>query len=138
MTRKRTVLFVCNHNAGRSQMAEAYLRAAAGDRFEAKSAGSNPSDSLNPVVVEAMAEDGIAIASSQPKRLDAAMLATADYIVTMGCKDGCVTRNDEDWALPDPHGQPLERVREIRDLVKQRIAALVERMSSAEVPPVKH
>ena len=129
MNRKRVVLFVCNHNAGRSQMAEAYLRAMAPDAFEAVSAGSNPANELNPIVAAALKEDGLAVGDARPKKLNLGMTARADVIVTMGCEDGCVARKDEDWALPDPAGQPIERVREIRDQVRAKVDNLVRRLT---------
>jgi len=127
--RRRCILFVCNHNAGRSQMARAYLQSIAPDAFEAVSAGSNPADAVNPVVVEAMAEDGIDIAGTRPKMVDVETMNRADRIISMGCKDGCLVRKDEDWELPDPAGQSIERVREIRDLVKRKVTDLVSRLA---------
>jgi arsenate reductase len=126
---KPVILFVCNHNAGRSQMAQAYLRHIAPDAFEAASAGSNPADAVNPIVVEALAEDGIDIANARPQLVDVPTMDRAARIISMGCKDGCLTRKNEDWELPDPAGQPIERVREIRDLVKSKVADLVARLT---------
>lgn len=114
------VLFVCRHNTGRSQMAEAYLRHFAGDRIEVASAGTVAADFPDPGVVAAMAEDGIDIAAARPKLLDPAAAARADRIITMGCDVQGVSRVDDDWGLPDPKGQPPERLREIRDLVRQK------------------
>ena len=110
-------------------MAQAYLRSMAPDAFEAVSAGSNPADAVNPVVVEALAEEGIDIAGVRPQLVDVQTMNRADRIISMGCKDGCLTRKDEDWELPDPAGQPIERVREIRDLVKRKVAGLVARLA---------
>jgi arsenate reductase len=110
-------------------MAQAYLRTMAPDAFEAVSAGSKPADAVNPVVVEALAEDGIEIAGARPQLVDAKTMDRANRIISMGCKDGCLTRKDEDWELPDPAGQPIERVREIRDLVKGKVADLVARLT---------
>ena len=128
MTDKPRVLFVCVHNAGRSQMAAGYLRHMAGDRVEVLSAGSQPRDEVNPVAVEAMREEGIDIADAQPKVLTDEAVLTSDVVVTMGCGDACPyypgTRY-EDWALDDPAGRDLPAVRPIRDAVKQRVEALV-------------
>lgn len=118
------VLFVCRHNTGRSQMAEAYLRHFAGDQVEVASAGTVAASVPDPGVVAVMAEDGIDIAAARPKLLDAAAVQRADRIITMGCDVDGVPRVDDDWGLPDPKGQPRERVREIRDLVKQRAREL--------------
>jgi len=123
---KPSVLFVCRHNTGRSQMAEAYLRHFLGDRIDVASAGTIAADMPDPDVVAAMAEDGIDISSARPKLLDAARLAKADRIITMGCDVAGVPRIDDDWGLPDPKGQPLERVREIRALVRAKAQALAE------------
>ena len=125
---KPTVLFVCVHNAGRSQMAAGFLRHLAGDRVEVLSAGSEPADRVNPVAVEAMAEVGVDIAGEQPKRLADAAVERADVVVTMGCGDACPffpgTRY-EDWALADPAGQGIEAVRPIRDEIRGRVEALL-------------
>lgn len=123
-----TVLFVCVHNAGRSQMAAGWLQHLGGDRVEVLSAGSAPADSINPVAVEAMAEVGIDIAGNQPKVLTDAAVEVADVVITMGCGDACPffpgTRY-EDWALEDPAGQGLEAVRPIRDEIRGRVEALL-------------
>ncbi|NPD04321.1 arsenate reductase ArsC [Nocardioides sp. zg-1308] len=123
-----TVLFVCVHNAGRSQMAAGWLRHLAGDRVEVLSAGSAPAGSINPVAVEAMAEVGIDISGQQPKVLTPEAVQTSDVVVTMGCGDACPfypgTRY-EDWALDDPAGQGIEAVRPIRDEVRRRVEELV-------------
>jgi phosphinothricin acetyltransferase len=124
------VLFVCRHNTGRSQMAEAYLRHFAGDRVEVASAGTIAADEPHQGVVEAMAEDGIDIGAARPKLLDAAVAERADRIITMGCDVEGVARVDDDWGLPDPKGQPPERVREIRDAVKTKAAALAHALTS--------
>jgi phosphinothricin acetyltransferase len=118
-----SVLFVCRHNTGRSQMAEAFLRRFAGERVEVVSAGTLAADHPDPGVVAAMAEAGIDIAAARPKLIEATMLARAGRIITMGC-DVEVPRVDDDWGLPDPKGQPPERVREIRDAVRTKAAAL--------------
>jgi arsenate reductase len=120
------VLFVCRHNTGRSQMAEAYLRHFAGDRVEVASAGTIAADEPHQGVVTAMADDGIDISAARPKLLDPAVAQRADRIITMGCDVEGVAHIDEDWGLPDPKGQPPERVREIRDAVKAKAKALAQ------------
>ena len=128
MPEKPTVLFVCVHNAGRSQMAAGYLQHLAGDRIEVLSAGSQPADQINPVAVQAMAEDGIDIAGAQPKVLTPEAVQQSDVVVTMGCGDACPffpgTRY-EDWQLEDPAGQGIESVRPIRDEIRSRIEHLI-------------
>ena len=128
MTDAPTVLFVCVHNAGRSQMAAGWLRHLAGDRVQVLSAGSAPAGTINPVAVEAMAEVGIDIAEQQPKLLSDAAVQSSDVVVTMGCGDACPfypgTRY-EDWALDDPAGQGIEAVRPIRDEIRTRVEALI-------------
>jgi arsenate reductase len=121
---KPLVLFVCKHNTGRSQMAEAYLRYFAGDTVEVASAGTIAADRPDPGVVAAMAEDGIDISAARPKLLDPQAASKADRVVTMGCDVEGVPRIDDDWGLPDPKGQSPERVREIRDMVKEKARAL--------------
>jgi arsenate reductase len=122
------VLFVCVHNAGRSQMAAGWLRRLAGDRVEVRSAGSEPAADINPVAVAAMAEVGIDIAGEQPKMLTNNDVARADVVVTMGCGDTCPfypgTRY-EDWALADPAGQNIDVVRAVRDEIRVRVEALL-------------
>ncbi|MGV3758661.1 MAG: arsenate reductase ArsC [Actinomycetota bacterium] len=122
------VLFLCVHNAGRSQMALGWFAHLAGDRATAWSAGSAPGDAVNPAAVEAMAEVGIDISGAHPKRWTDAMLEAADVVVTMGCGDECPyvpgTRY-EDWPLADPAGQGVEAVRPIRDEVEQRVRQLL-------------
>lgn len=125
---KPLVLFVCRHNTGRSQMAEAYLRLFAGDEVEVVSAGTEAADAPDPGVVRAMAEDGVDISTARPKLLDPNVVARADRIVTMGCDVRGVPRIDDDWGLPDPKGQPPERVREIRDIVKEKARVLATSM----------
>jgi arsenate reductase (thioredoxin) len=127
-----TVLFVCVHNAGRSQMAAGYLHHLAGDRVQVLSAGSQPADRLNPVAVAAMAEEGIDIAGEIPELLTDAAVQTADVVVTMGCGDECPFfpgRRYEDWVLADPAGQPLEVVRPIRDEIRRRVEHLVDELA---------
>ena len=128
-TTKPTVLFVCVHNAGRSQMAAGYLQHLAGDRVEVLSAGSEPADQVNPVAVEAMREEGIDIAAAQPKVLTAEAVQDSDVVVTMGCGDACPFypgKRYEDWKLDDPAGQGIEAVRPIRDEIKQRVQSLLD------------
>jgi protein-tyrosine-phosphatase len=122
------VLFVCVHNAGRSQMAAGYLRHLAGDRIEVLSAGSEPGDRINPMAVRAMAEEGIDIAGAQPRVLDPDDVRASDVVVTMGCGDTCPFVPGiryEDWQLDDPAGRPIEDVRPIRDEIRRRVEALV-------------
>jgi arsenate reductase len=121
---KPSVLFVCRHNTGRSQMAEAYLRHFAGDAVDVESAGTIAAALPDPGVVAVMAEDGIDISAARPKLLDPRRLERADRIITMGCDVEGVPRIDADWGLPDPKGQPLARVREIRDEVKAKAKLL--------------
>jgi L-amino acid N-acyltransferase YncA/protein-tyrosine-phosphatase len=125
------VLFVCRHNTGRSQMAEAYLRHFAGDRVEVASAGTMAADEPHQGVVEAMAEDGINISAARPKLIDPVVAQRADRVITMGCDVEGVERIDEDWGLPDPKGQPPERIREIRDAVKAKAAALAQALTAS-------
>ena len=127
-TQKPSVLFVCVHNAGRSQMAAGYLRHLAGDRVEVRSAGSMPADQINPIAVEAMREEGIDITAEQPKVLTTAAVQGSDVVITMGCGDACPFfpgKRYEDWKLDDPAGQGIEAVRPIRDDIKARIEALL-------------
>jgi arsenate reductase len=124
-----TVLFVCVHNAGRSQMAAGFLQHLGGDRVQVLSAGSQPADQVNPAAVEAMQEVGIDIAGRTPQLLQDSAVRTADVVVTMGCGDACPfypgTRY-EDWVLDDPAGQGLEAVRPIRDAIEQRVRTLLD------------
>lgn len=130
---KPTVLFVCVHNAGRSQMAAGYLKHLAGDRVEVLSAGSEPKDQINPVAVEAMAEEGIDIANNTPKVLTTEAVKASDVVITMGCGDTCPIfpgKRYEDWELDDPAGQGIDAVRPIRDDIKRRIQTLVGELLS--------
>ncbi len=130
MTRP-TVLFVCVHNAGRSQMAAGFLQHLGNGRIEVLSAGSEPTDRVNPVAVDAMAEVGIDIAAATPKALTADAVRVSDVVVTMGCGDACPffpgTRY-EDWELDDPAGQGIEEVRPIRDEIRRRVEKLVQEL----------
>ncbi|MFB7270961.1 arsenate reductase ArsC [Streptomyces sp. NPDC056244] len=128
MSDKPSVLFVCVHNAGRSQMAAAWLTHLAGDRVEVRSAGSDPGDSVNPAAVEAMAEVGIDISAEIPKVLTVEAVQESDVCVTMGCGDTCPVfpgKRYLDWTLDDPAGQGVEAVRPIRDEIKRRVEALI-------------
>jgi len=128
MSDKPSVLFVCVHNAGRSQMAAGWLRHLAGDRIEVRSAGSAPADTVNPAAVEAMREVGIDITDQTPKRLEYATAQSSDVIITMGCGDACPIfpgKRYEDWELDDPAGLDLDAVRPIRDEIQQRVEQLV-------------
>lgn len=125
---KPSVLFVCRHNTGRSQMAEAYLRYFAGDAVDVASAGTIAADVPDPGVVAIMAEDGIDISAARPKLLESQRTEGVDRIVTMGCDVEGVSRIDDDWGLPDPKGQPPEVVREIRDTVKAKARALSDEL----------
>ncbi|OBI51459.1 heat-shock protein HtpX [Mycobacterium sp. E787] len=128
MTDKPSVLFVCVHNAGRSQMAAALLSRLAGHRIEVRSAGTEPADEVNPVAVAAMAEIGIDITAATPTVLTADAARTSDVVITMGCGDTCPYFPGvayRDWQLPDPAGQPLATVRAIRDDIADRVRALI-------------
>jgi arsenate reductase len=136
MIEKPTVLFVCVHNAGRSQMAAGYLRALGGDAIEVLSAGSEPKDQINPVAIEAMAEEGIDIAGNTPKVLTVDAVKESDVVITMGCGDVCPIfpgKRYEDWELVDPKGKSIEEVRPIRDDIKQRIEKLLAELLPARV-----
>ncbi|MDT3329265.1 arsenate reductase ArsC [Microbacterium aquilitoris] len=127
-TTKPAVLFVCVHNAGRSQMAAGYLRAIAGDRIDVFSAGSEPGNAVNPNAVAVMAEEGIDLAGAVPQVLTTDAVRQADVVITMGCGDACPIfpgKRYEDWELTDPAGQPLDVVREVRDDIRGRVEGLV-------------
>ncbi|MEE2043343.1 arsenate reductase ArsC [Nocardiopsis tropica] len=128
---KPSVLFVCVHNAGRSQLAAAGLRHRSGGRIEVRSAGSAPADSLNPAVVEAMAEVGVDITGQRPRVLTPEAVEASDVCVTMGCGDACPFfpgKRYLDWDLPDPAGRGVEAVRPIRDEIRRRVEALVREL----------
>ena len=134
MSEKPTVLFVCVHNAGRSQMAAGYLEHLAGDRVEVLSAGSEPKDQINPVAVAVMAEEGIDIAGGTPKLLTVDAVRESDVVITMGCGDACPIfpgKRYEDWLLDDPAGQGIESVRPIRDEIRSRVEALIAELLPA-------
>ncbi|MCK3769738.1 arsenate reductase ArsC [Microbacterium aerolatum] len=128
-----TVLFVCVHNAGRSQMAAGYLQALAGDRVEVLSAGSEPKDQINPTAVQVMAEEGIDIASGTPKLLTVEAVKESDVVITMGCGDACPIfpgKRYEDWQLDDPAGQDAATVRRIRDDIRARVETLIGELTA--------
>jgi arsenate reductase (thioredoxin) len=133
MTDSPTVLFVCVHNAGRSQMAAGFMTHLSGGRVEVLSAGSAPKDQINPIAIEAMAEAGIDIAHSVPKILTTEAVQESDVVITMGCGDACPIfpgKRYEDWELEDPAGKDLVTVRRVRDDIKRRVEALL-----AEIVP---
>ncbi|MEV8246378.1 MULTISPECIES: arsenate reductase ArsC [Streptomyces] len=129
-----SVLFVCVHNAGSSQMAAGFLRHLAGDRIEVRSAGSLPGDRVNPAAVEAMKEVGIDIGGAQPRILTTEAVQVSDYVITMGCGDACPVfpgKKYLDWALEDPAGKGVDAVRPIRDEIRTRIEALIAEIAPA-------
>ena len=131
---KPTVLFVCVHNAGRSQMAAGFMRELSQGRVEVLSAGSAPKESINPVAIEVMAELGIDIANNVPKILTTEAVQESDAVITMGCGDVCPVfpgKKYEDWVLEDPAGKNLETVRTIRDQIKGRVEALLAELLPA-------
>ncbi|WP_156254258.1 arsenate reductase ArsC [Pseudactinotalea terrae] len=126
-----SALFVCVHNAGRSQMAAGFLRDLSGGRVEVRSAGSEPADQINPVAVAAMAEVGIDITAEQPKILTVDAVRESDVVITMGCGDVCPVfpgKRYEDWKLDDPAGQDIDAVRPIRDEIRTRVLALLDQL----------
>lgn len=128
MKKHPTVLFVCVHNAGRSQMAAGYLKHLAGDRVQILSAGSIPAESINPIAIAAMLEEGIDISDAQPKLLTDETVELSDVVITMGCGDACKFypgKRYEDWKLEDPAGQGIESVRGIRDEIRSQVVELV-------------
>ncbi|MGW9176195.1 arsenate reductase ArsC [Streptomyces decoyicus] len=127
-----SVLFVCVHNAGRSQMAAAFLTHLGGDRIQVRSAGSAPADAVNPSVVAAMAEVGIDVSAEVPKVLTVEAVQASDVVITMGCGDTCPVfpgKRYLDWQLPDPAGQGVEAVRPLRDDIEQRIRGLLDEIA---------
>lgn len=130
---KPTVLFVCVHNAGRSQMAAGFMKTLGADRVEVLSAGSAPKDSINPIAVQAMQEVGIDISNNVPKVLTSEAVQESDAVITMGCGDACPFypgKRYEDWVLDDPAGQGIESVRIIRDEIKKRVEQLLSELLS--------
>jgi arsenate reductase len=135
MSEKPSVLFVCVHNAGRSQMAAGFLRELSGGKIEVRSAGSAPANTINASVVEAMNELGIDISAEQPKILTTESVQVSDVVITMGCGDVCPIfpgKRYEDWKLEDPAGQGVDAVRPIRDEIKTRIETLISELLPAE------
>ncbi len=132
MTDRPSVLFVCVHNAGRSQMAAGYLTHLTGGAIEVRSAGSEPADQVNPMAVQVMAEDGIDITSETPKVLTNDAVNASDVVITMGCGDTCPIfpgKRYEDWVLDDPAGQDVDTVRGIRDAIRGRVERLIEELA---------
>ncbi|AHD24177.1 heat-shock protein HtpX (plasmid) [Rhodococcus pyridinivorans SB3094] len=132
-----SVLFVCVHNAGRSQMAAGFLTALAGDRIEVRSAGSAPAEQVNPAAVAAMAEVGIDISTENPKILTTEAVQASDVVITMGCGDTCPVfpgKSYRDWVLDDPAGQGVEAVRPIRDAIRAKVEALVAELTAPSSP----
>lgn len=135
MPDRPSVLFVCVHNAGRSQMAAGYLQHLAGDRIEVRSAGSAPAESVNPAAVAAMSEEGIDISAAQPRILTPDTVKQSDVVITMGCGDACPIfpgKRYEDWELPDPAGQGVEAVRPIRDDIRGRVEELIASLEARD------
>lgn len=134
MSEKPSVLFVCVHNAGRSQMAAGFMRELSGGRVEVLSAGSEPKDQINPVAVNAMAEEGIDIANNVPKILTVEAVKDSDVVITMGCGDTCPIfpgKRYEDWELEDPAGKDIDTVRRVRDDIKGRVEQLLSELLPA-------
>ena len=137
---KPSVLFVCVHNAGRSQMAAGWLRHLAGDAVEVRAAGSEPADRINAVAVEAMREVGIDITTQTPRKLDYATAESSDVLISMGCGDACPVfpgKRYLDWDLDDPAGQGIDAVRRIRDDIKGRVETLVAELGAARRPGLR-
>ena len=135
-TDRPSVMFVCIHNAGRSQMAAGFMTALSGGRVEVRSAGSMPADQVNPVAVEAMAEVGIDITAERPKILTADAVQSSDAVITMGCGDACPFfpgGRYEDWVLEDPAGKGIDTVRRVRDEIRGRVEALLTELLPAGV-----
>ena len=136
MTSKPSVLFVCVHNAGRSQMAAGFMQHLSGGKVDVLSAGSAPKDVINPIAIKAMAEVGIDIANNSPKVLTPEAVQASDVVITMGCGDACPFypgKRYEDWVLEDPAGQGIESVRVIRDEIKERIESLLSELLEPKI-----
>ena len=130
------VLFVCVHNAGRSQMAAGFMRELSGGSVEVRSGGSEPGDQINPIAIAAMAEEGIDISQAVPQLMTTEQVRESDVVITMGCGDVCPIfpgKRYEDWELTDPAGRGIDEVRPIRDDIKQRVAALLAEINAARV-----
>ncbi len=130
---KPVVLFVCIHNAGRSQMAAGYLKALSGGAVEVRSGGSEPGDRINPIAIQAMAEEGIDISDGVPRLMTTEQVRDSDVVVTMGCGDVCPIfpgKRYEDWELADPQGRSIEGVRPIRDAIKARVEELLAELNA--------
>ena len=139
MTNKPSVLFVCVHNAGRSQMAAAYLNQLSGGAVDVRSAGSEPANEINPVAAQAMAEEGIDITTETPKLLATQDVKDSDVVITMGCGDTCPIfpgKRYEDWDLVDPAGKNIDQVRPIRDEIKARIVSLLAELLPKDSQPL--
>ena len=137
MTRRPSILFVCVRNAGRSQMAAAFARRMGGGRATVLSAGSDPAEAVHSSVVEAMKEVGIDIAKERPRKLDPAVVLAADVVVTMGCGDACPAvpgKRRLEWKVADPAGQPLFRVRAVRDALRDRVAERLDSLGVETIP----
>ena len=137
MTDKPTVLFVCIHNAGRSQMAAGYMRALSGGAVEVRSGGSEPGDQINPTAIAAMAEEGIDISAGIPQLMTTEQVRDSDVVITMGCGDVCPIfpgKRYEDWELVDPAGKRIDEVRPIRDDIKARVTALLAELGAVVTP----
>jgi len=133
MSKKASVMFVCVHNAGRSQMAQGFMEHLAGDRVEVRSSGTAPAETINPSVVEAMLEEGIDISQNSPKILTAENVKDSDYVITMGCGDECPYfpgKTYLDWPLDDPAGRGVDAVRPIRDEIKQKVTDLIAKIDT--------
>lgn len=133
MTDKPVILFVCIHNAGRSQMAAGYARALSGDAVEVRSGGSEPGDQINPIAIQAMAEEGIDISEAVPQLMTTEQVRESDVVITMGCGDVCPVfpgKRYEDWELDDPKGRPIEEVRVIRDDIRSRVERLLREVGA--------
>jgi len=129
MSKLATVLFVCVHNAGRSQMAAGFLQHLAGDKVKVLSAGTDPGTEINPMAMAVMLEEGIDLSSSTPEKLSDEKVIESDYVITMGCGDACPFfpgKTYLDWPLDDPKNQPIEKVREIRDEIKSKVLHLID------------
>ena len=136
MSDKPIVLFVCVHNAGRSQMAAGFMRELSGGSVEVRSGGSEPGDQINPVAIAAMAEEGIDISQAVPQLMTTEQVRDSDVVITMGCGDVCPIfpgKRYEDWELTDPAGRAIDEVRPIRDDIRRRVAALLEEIRAAQV-----